>query len=272
MPPSRLQSPPTRCGSHPHFWLISHLSTLLPTLWLLCPPSWPLYNPQLIPLRGLCKSCAFCLECFLPSPPKDGHINDFVSWSKTLLMAPLFRKSLPWLISCKHYSITLGPSCCFPSFTASIVIWCFLAYLLPGFFQDIPHSLRAGTLSDSLITVSPDTPQMLDKYLADQWSLLLLGKTLPKVPFSISAFKKVLSVIFFMVLWLIRKYILKPILPPFNQEIFTVPNAFAIQRKMRQQIHNSVTENDMKMTKYNTNYDQTTKRPTNITKCNRDQE
>ena len=81
-------------------------------------------------------------------------------------------------------------------------------------------------------------------------------ETLPKVPFSISAFKKVLSVIFFMVLWLIRKYILKPILPPFNQEIFTVPNAFAIQRKMRQQIHNSVIENDMKMTKYNTNYDQ----------------
>ena len=65
---------------------------------------------------------------------------------------------------------------------------------------------------------------------------------------------------------------MKPIIPPFNQEIFTVPNAFAIQRKMRQQIHNSVTENDMKMTKYNTNYDQTSKRPTNITKCNRDQE
>lgn len=51
-----------------------------------------------------------------------------------------------------------------------------------------------------------------------------------------------------------------------------MPNAFAIQRKMRQQIHNSVTENDKKMTKYNTNYDQTTKRPTNITKRNRDQE
>lgn len=44
--------------------------------------------------------------------------------------------------------------------------------------------------------------------------------------------------------------------PPFNQEIFTVPNAFAIQRKVRQQIHNSVIENDMKMTKYNINYDQ----------------
>lgn len=70
-------------------------------------------------------------------------------------------------------------------------------------------------------------------------------ETLLNIPFGI--FKEVLSVIFFMVLRLIRKYILKPILPSFNQEIFTVPNVFAIQRKMRQQIHNLVVENDMKM-------------------------
>ena len=64
-----------------------------------------------------------------------------------------------------------------------------------------------------------------------------------------------------MVLRFIRKYILESILPPFNQEIFTVPSIFAIQSKMRQQIHNLVVKNDMKMNKFNTNYDQTTRRP-----------
>ena len=174
MPSSRLQSPPTWCGSHSHFWLISNLSTLLPTLQLLCPPFWPLYNHSLFHFWVFEKAVPSVWNA--PPPHQDSHIKDFVSWSKTLLIAPLFQRSLPWLISCKHYPITLGPSCCLPSFTASIAIWCFLAYLLPGFFQDILHSLRAGTLSDSLITVSPDTPQMLNKYLANQWSLLLLGK------------------------------------------------------------------------------------------------
>lgn len=86
-------------------------------------------------------------------------------------------------------------------------------------------------------------------------------ETLPKIPFSSYAFKKVLSIIFFMVLRFIRKYILESILPPFNQEIFTVPSIFAIQSKMRQQIHNLVVKNGMKMNKFNTNYDQTTRRP-----------
>lgn len=235
-----------------------HLTSYAPTF---CPPFWPLYNHSLLHFWVFAKAVpsvwnASPLPRPTPQPPsQDSHINDFVSWSKTLLIAPCFQRSLLWLISCKHYPITLGPSCCFPSFTASIAIWCFLAYLLPGFFQDILHSLRAGTLSDSLITVSPDTPRMLNKYLVNQWSLLLLGKLFLKFH-SASLPLKRYFVIFFTVLWLIRKYILKPTLPPFNQEIFTVPNAFAIQRKMRQQIHNSVIENDMKMTKYNINYDQ----------------
>lgn len=78
-------------------------------------------------------------------------------------------------------------------------------------------------------------------------------ETLPKVPFSSSAFKKVFSVIFFMVLRLIRKYILEPILSSFNQEKFTVPSVSAIQRKIKQQTHNLVVENDM--------------RPTNVALC-----
>lgn len=171
---------PTWCGSHPHFWLISNLSTLLPITPTFCPPfSLTFVQSQLTPLLGLCKSCAFCLNVSplprpTPQPPsQDSHINDFVSWSKTLLIAPLFSEK-PSLVN-KLQAL--------PYYSWSIMLfsflhskYCYLMFsclLLPGF--DILHSLRAGTLSD-FITVSPDTPRMLNKYLVNQWSLLLLGK------------------------------------------------------------------------------------------------
>lgn len=133
----------------------------------------------------------------------------------------------------------LHSKCCYPVFSCLFITW-----LLPDILP--PWAGPCLTLS-SLCPRHSESQQIFGESVR---SLLLLGKLFPRVH-SASLPLKRYFVIFFTVLWLIRKYILKPTLPPNSIRNIYCTKCFCYTRKMRQQIHNSVIENDMKMTKYN---------------------